>query len=231
MPDLSGYTTSQEFDRHAAASAADVEFYLAVMQAATARMQAPPPSDKAAMAYFQEWMASGTRAAQQSVALARAGNYVGAAQASKNALPRTAQVDLAQSLLAGEAANMEAKQRGMPEAQWSALANTVEDGAHPCRTPLPALNSARLAEAFDQWTMGCYGGDTTDAGLRGMSPAQLQSANARAAADIRAILTNRQAVAPYAARVRQAQVDYACAIPGGAARCKLARLMQKLGNQ
>lgn len=228
--DLAGYTTPQQFEQHAAASAADVQFYLAVMQAAIARMQSPPPGDQAAMAYFQKWTATGTQAEQEALAAMRTGNYAAAAKAGNNALPRTPQVDLAQALLAGDAARLVAEERGMPGRQWSSLAGAVEDGAHPCRTPLPPLNDSKLAQTFQLWTMGCYGGDTNMGGFAGMSPAQWQQANAQAAQDIREILASRQVIAPYASRVRQVQVDYACAIPGDKGKCKLARAMQALGG-
>lgn len=228
---LAGYTTPQQFEQHAAASVADVQFYLAIMQAAVARMQSPPPGDQAAMAYYQKWMAAGTQAEQQELAAMRTGNYAAAAKAGSGTLPRTPQVDLAQSLLVGDAASLVAKERGMPGRQWSSLAGAVEDAAHPCRTPLPPLSDSKLAQTFQTWTMGCYGGDTNTGGFADMSPAQWQQANAQAAQDIREILASRQVVAPYASRVRQVQVDYACAIPGDKGKCKLARAMQALDSQ
>ena len=228
---LASYTTPQQFEQHAAPSVADVQFYLAVMQTAIARMQSPPPGDQAAMAYFQKWKAAGTEAEQQELAAMHTGDFAAAAKAGSGALPRTPQVDLAQSLLAGEAARMVAEERGMPGRQWSSLAGAIEDGAHPCRTPLPPLNDGKLAQTFQLWTMGCYGGDTNMGGFAAMSPPQWQQANAQAAQDIRNILTTRQVLAPYASRVRQLQVDYACAIPGDNGKCKLARAIQALDSR
>ncbi len=227
--DLAGYTTPQQFDRHAAPSRADVRFYLQVMPAAIARLQHPPAGDQAALAYYRRWQSAGTQANQRALAAARAGDYAAAATAANGALPRTPQVELAQELQNGGASHLVAEQYGMPERQWNSLADAVEAAANPCRQALPSLPAPRLAQAFQNWSSECYGGDSNDP-LAGLSAAQMRQADQQAAQDIRSILAARQAVAPYAARVRVLQLQYACAIPGvvGKQRCQQARLVQAM---
>ncbi len=227
--DLAGYTTPEQFDRHAAPSRADVRFYLQVMPAAIARLQHPPAEDQAALAYYRRWQAAGTQARQRALAAARAGDYAAAATAAGGALPRTPQVELAQELQSGAASHLVAAQYGMPARQWNSLADAIEAAANPCRQALPALQAPHLANAFENWSAACYGGDANDP-LAGRSGAQMRQADQRAAQNIRSILAARQAVAPYAARVRVLQLQYACAIPGvvGKQRCQQARLMQAM---
>lgn len=226
MADLPGYTTPAQFDRGAALTAADLQFYLQVMPAAIARMHHPPPADQAALAYFQKWQAAGAQAAQSAAAAMKAGNYAAAANAANAELPRTAQVDLAQTLQLGNADSLVAAARGMPDEQWSYIKGRVEAAAAPpCSIPLPSPNVPNVAVAFDQWTGSCFGGSGSN-DFRGVNKAGMLQADAEAVQAIHTILAERSLVAPYAAQVRNLHLQYVCSIPGpiGQGQCNLARM-------
>ncbi|HVC19029.1 MAG TPA: hypothetical protein VNE16_03055 [Vicinamibacterales bacterium] len=178
MNDLAGYTGARDLENQTAPlTAADLDFYLQTMRAAVARAQHPSPQDLASVAAMEQGTTATVGEAKKMAVALKAGDTA-AYQAAAAAMQRQQNEIRAGDKLVQFMDQVEAADRHMPEAQWSALRGRVEGVV----------------------TVGGSGGDGGEAKL---SAAQMQQAARRAATAHKIEAADRALVAPHAAEVRQ----------------------------
>ena len=129
--DLPGITpTSDLLGDSAPLTAADVQFYLRVMQAAVARYQHPTARDNEALAQMPLITQREVQAAKQMAADMKAGKYQQAAAEVYHPSPDEKAMKDRYAVLTGGADVLIAGRENMPDRQWEALKTAVELAAH-----------------------------------------------------------------------------------------------------